>query len=80
MLDQGLSPLLNQSDTSPPQSQARSRPRRGATAMEYLFVASLILVVLLSGVNYFGQQTKKIADDAATTIQNATQKNNQSGK
>jgi len=40
--------------------------------MEYLFMISLILVVLISGVNYFGQQTKKVAEDASNAIQNAT--------
>ncbi len=45
--------------------------------MEYLFMLSLILVVVLSAVNYFGQQTKKVAENAASTIQNATQNNSQ---
>ena len=40
--------------------------------MEYLFVISLILVVVLSAVNYFGQETKKVADQASAAIQNAT--------
>jgi hypothetical protein len=49
------------------------RRRRAATAMEYLFMASLILVVVMIGVDYFGQQTKKVSDKTNTAIQNATQ-------
>ncbi len=56
-------------------AEKRTRRRRGATAMEYLFVASLILVALMTGVNYFGQETRKVAEGAAAAIQNATQKN-----
>ncbi len=49
------------------------RPRRAATAMEYLFALSLILVVAMAGIGYFGQQTKKVAESSGAAIQNATQ-------
>jgi Flp pilus assembly pilin Flp len=50
----------------------RSRRRRGATAMEYLFVISLILTVAISGIGFFGQSTKDTAQKASNAIQNAT--------
>lgn len=75
-------PLLQSepTDLSSPQTENGGWRRRGATAMEYLFMLSLIAVLMMSGVNYFGQQTKKVADDASTAIQNATKPKNQSGK
>jgi len=63
---------VDQPEPSLLRPECRSRRRRGTTAMEYLFMISLILVVLISGVNYFGQQTKKVAEDASNAIQNAT--------
>ncbi len=47
--------------------------------MEYLFVLSLIFVVAMTGISYFGQATKKTADAASEAIQNATQKNTPPG-
>jgi hypothetical protein len=43
--------------------------RRGATALEYVFVASLIIVIAFSAVNYFGQQTKAVLDQTNNAIQ-----------
>jgi len=53
--------------------------RRGATAMEYLFVLSLIFVVAMTGIGYFGQATKEVADAAAAALQKATEGNGSSG-
>jgi len=47
------------------------RRRCAATAMEYLFVVSLIIVVAIIGINYVGQQTKATLDNSNSTIQNA---------
>jgi uncharacterized protein (UPF0333 family) len=46
--------------------------RRGATSMEYLLVLSLILVVAIMGIDYFGQSTKNTTKKANDAIQNAT--------
>jgi Flp pilus assembly pilin Flp len=60
--------------TSPPlQSNKSFRHRRGATAMEYLFVLSLIFVAAMTGINYFGQSTKKLTEGNSEAIQKATQ-------
>jgi hypothetical protein len=40
--------------------------------MEYLFVISLILVVAMTGIGYFGQSTKDTTQKAADAIQKAT--------
>jgi hypothetical protein len=61
--------------TGEPEAASRSnRPhrRRGATAMEYLFVISLILTVAITGIGYFGQSTKDTTEKASTAIDNAT--------
>jgi hypothetical protein len=50
----------------------QSRRRLGATAMEYLFVMSLILVVALTAIGYFGQSTKNTTDAASKAIEKAT--------
>jgi len=49
------------------------RRRRGATAMEYLFVLSLIIIVAMTGINYLGQATKKLTEGSSNAIQKATQ-------
>jgi len=41
--------------------------------MEYLFVLSLILVVAMTGIGYFGQKTKDTTQKASDAISNATQ-------
>jgi hypothetical protein len=52
-----------------------SRQGRGAaTAMEYLFVISLILCAAMTGIGYFGQSTKGSMQKSSTAIQNATTK------
>jgi hypothetical protein len=50
----------------------RCRRRRGATAMEYLFVISLILIVALSAIGSFGQSTKNSMQKSSDSIQKAT--------
>ena len=40
--------------------------------MEYLFVLSLILVVALYAIGYFGQSTKATAEKASEAINKAT--------
>jgi hypothetical protein len=45
--------------------------RRGATALEYVFVASLIIVVAFSAINYFGQQTNASLNQTSNAIQKA---------
>ena len=59
-------------ETGPAARQGRRPRRRGATAMEYLFVISLILVVAMTGIGYFGQSTKDTTQKAADAIQKAT--------
>ena len=61
-----------------PASQAASssptngrRGRRGATAMEYLFVLSLIIVIAITGINYFAQMVKDNLQNSSDTIKNA---------
>ena len=49
------------------------RRRRGATAMEYLFVISLILIVALTAIGYFGRSTRNTTQQANDAIQNAIQ-------
>jgi hypothetical protein len=58
---------------APPHQPPGNQRRRGATAMEYLFVLSLIFVVAMVGINYFGQATKQKADAASGAIQKAMQ-------
>ncbi len=59
-----------------PTAQLRSRlglwRRRAATAMEYLFVLSLILVVAITAIGYFGQSTRDTTQKAADSINKAT--------
>jgi Flp pilus assembly pilin Flp len=54
------------------QDNSSLRRRRGATAMEYLFVISLILVALITTIGSFGQTTKHTTTDASKAIQKAT--------
>jgi Flp pilus assembly pilin Flp len=48
------------------------RRRRGATAMEYLAVISLIFIAAMTAINYFGQATKNTFDDSSSSIEKAT--------
>jgi uncharacterized protein (UPF0333 family) len=45
--------------------------RRGTTAMEYLFMLSLIIVVAMIGIGYLGQSTKANLQNSSNTINNA---------
>jgi Flp pilus assembly pilin Flp len=49
----------------------RPARRSGATALEYVFVASLIIVVAFSAINYFGQQTNASLNQTSNAIQKA---------
>jgi Flp pilus assembly pilin Flp len=51
--------------------------RRGATAMEYLVVATFILVVLIAGVQHLGSLTAKLTqhDADATSVMNPDNNN-----
>jgi Flp pilus assembly protein TadG len=55
---------------SPPE-RARRR-RRGATAMEYVFVISLIIAVVMTGVGYFGQESKASMQTSSDAVEKAT--------
>jgi hypothetical protein len=46
--------------------------RRGATALEYLFVVSLILIVAISAIQYFGEMTAGTTNTASDAIEKAT--------
>jgi Flp pilus assembly pilin Flp len=45
------------------------RRRLAATAMEYLVVASLILVALIYGVTYFGESVQQKMQDNNTALE-----------
>ena len=70
-----LLPFSSREESPPsgkPSVKVSPRRRRGATAMEYLFVISLILVVAITGVGYFGQMLNNTATNTANAIENAT--------
>ena len=48
--------------------------RRGATMMEYLMMMSLIIVVCLVGIGYFGQSTNNTANAASNAISKSLKK------
>jgi Flp pilus assembly pilin Flp len=50
------------------------RRRRGATAMEYLFVISLILVVCISTIGQLGQETKQLSEKNSAAVEKALKK------
>ncbi|HTU23279.1 MAG TPA: hypothetical protein VMG10_34915 [Gemmataceae bacterium] len=54
------------------QPSQRSSRRRGATAMEYLFVISLILCAAITGIGYFGQSTKDTMQKSSDAVGKAT--------
>ncbi len=62
-------------DGLPTASPRRTRDglrRRGATALEYLAVLSLIVIVAMIGIGYFGQSTKDNLKGTGDTIGKAT--------
>jgi hypothetical protein len=78
-----ISAVLNNADelqqAASPRTAGATKRRRGATAMEYLFVLSLIFVAAMYGIGYFGQATKQVADQASQAIQQATEGKGSSG-
>jgi Flp pilus assembly pilin Flp len=56
-------------DLHPP---AFRKGRRGATSMEYVVVASFILVVLMAGVNALGFQVGSLFTSNAAAVTKAT--------
>ena len=58
-----------------PAGQAR---RRAATALEYVFVISLIFIAALIGINYLAQATKESFQNSNGVIQKASE-NQQTG-
>jgi hypothetical protein len=48
--------------------------RRGTTAMEYLMMLSLIILVALVGVGYFGNMTGHLSKANASAISNSMKK------
>ncbi len=70
--------LLSTRNDSPRQEQD-SHPtdrRRGATMMEYLMMISLIVVVCLIGIGYFGEQTNATATSTSNAINKSLKKGN----
>jgi Flp pilus assembly pilin Flp len=59
-------------ESQPAEEAPRWPPRRAATAMEYLVVASFILVVLIAAVQHLGSMTAKLTqhDADATSFMN----------
>jgi hypothetical protein len=47
--------------------------------MEYLVVASFILIAAIYAIGFFGQQTQQKMQDDANSIQNATGGHNSNG-
>jgi Flp pilus assembly pilin Flp len=62
----------SETPTAGPAATPPRRPRRAATAMEYLVVASFILVVLIAGVQHLGLMTGTLFqhDADATSVMN----------
>ncbi len=54
-----------------PFKKLTKRRRRAATAMEYLFVVSLIIVVAIAGVNWFADNVKENLQHSHDAIQKA---------
>jgi Flp pilus assembly pilin Flp len=71
-----LTASVNQSQTptAGPAATPARRPRRGATAMEYLVVATFILVVLIASVQHLGSVTHGLFqhDADATSVINGS--------
>jgi Flp pilus assembly pilin Flp len=60
--------------SAPPPTIAKRFVRRGATAMEYLMVISLILVVAMIGVGYFGSMTSNVTQATSNAISKSVKK------
>jgi hypothetical protein len=59
-------------DGTPASSRHKRRRRRGATMMEYLVMLSFVLLIIISAVGYFGEETRKATQESADKIQKAT--------
>jgi Flp pilus assembly pilin Flp len=46
--------------------------RRGATAMEYVFVISLIFVAAITGIGYLGQSLRQVSEKNGAAVEQAT--------
>jgi Flp pilus assembly pilin Flp len=57
--------VLNAQAKSPTGDGAK---RRGATAVEYLFALSLIIVVCIATVTYFGDKVQASLKDSASKV------------
>ena len=53
---------------------APKQTRKGTTAMEYLMMLSLIIVVALVGVGYFGTATNNVTKAASDAISKSVKK------
>lgn len=60
----------------PPQGKAKRQRRRGATMMEYLVVLSFLFIIAMTGVNYFGQATKKVTEETSEALKKASNNSN----
>jgi hypothetical protein len=56
------------------ESAISQRGRRGTTAMEYLMMISLIVVIALTGIGYFGGMTNNVASNASNAITKSIKK------
>jgi len=52
-------------------ADGQQAPRRGTTALEYLMMLSLIIVVALVGIGYFGSSTNNMTTSASNAITNS---------
>jgi Flp pilus assembly pilin Flp len=64
--------LYSHASRLPISAPSSAAPRRGATAMEYLFMISLILVAAIWAIGSLGQAVRSSTQKSATTITNAT--------
>ena len=54
-----------------PTDKAGAR-RRGATAMEYVFVISLIFVAAITSIGYLGQALRQVSEKNSAAVEQAT--------
>ena len=59
----------SRSGTPSPKPVGPKRVRRAATALEYLFCATLVLVVCIAGVQSVGSMLKRNLTDSAHKLQ-----------
>jgi hypothetical protein len=59
--------------------RSRKRRRPAATAMEYLVVASFILIAAIYAISFLGRSAQEKMQQDATAIENATNGNTPSG-